>query len=199
MTATIERAARLVYEPARRRLIGGGIPDGQYYVPTLDRFKSDPGLADPDLDFVEAPDVEAIAVELIAEHARFAHLAGRRVAYRWKRTGGKAGGKLTLGKCVKPSGLLRDETRADWFIWLAADNCLGLTNWQIEALVFHELLHADEDEHGKRQLRPHDFEGFGPEIEHYGLWDAGLREAGRAVQALQLPLFDGGLGQVDVG
>lgn len=181
-------------------LLTGGDPDEQYPAPSNDRFLVDdwwdtPHGDDkepPRHDFIAAADVERIAAALIARHdATFKHLGELAVAYRWKREGGDAGGKATLGKCVKTAGLVKHFGGVDFVIWLAADHCrsLRLTRWQVEALVYHELLHTERDEKGKPIVIPHDFAGFAKEIEHYGLWQPDLVLAGCAIQHLQLPLF----------
>lgn len=177
-----------------RSLVTGGDPDASYNVPREDRFKSRPGRRKPDLDFIDAPDIAETAAALIERHgSRFGHLRGQfalRVAYRWKRAGGVGGGKATLGKCVKASGLLLAETGTDFYIWLGADHCeyFSLTAYQVEALVFHELLHTGDDDARKAKIRPHQFEGFIPELEVYGAWSTDLDLVGRAMQQLRLPL-----------
>ena len=117
------------------------------------------------------------------------------MVFLWKDKGGTSAGKMKLGACQKPSGLLSFFSGTDFVIWIALDNCkaLRLTNRQMEALVYHELLHTDaeEDEDTGEEilgLRAHDFEGFNEELKHYGPWSADLQavvDMGR-----QLSLFD---------
>lgn len=172
-----------------RRLLTGGDPDEIYPIPTGRQF-IDPGTMRL-LDFIPAVDVELIAESLIEEHgATFGHLTHLKLTYLWKLAGGASAGKATLGQCQKATGLIRHFGKVDFIIWLAADNCAmaSLTRWQIEALVFHELLHAGRDARGKPAIAPHDFDGFIHELLEYGAWEADLRRMVNA--ARQLPLLD---------
>lgn len=146
-----------------------------------------------DKDFLPADDLEVLASDLIDRHTTFSHFPGLTIHYRWKKKGGKKSGAAVYGKCVKPSGLLADYSDADFVIWLAADYVRDaeFSQRQIEALLFHELLHAgisDEDEgEAKPALIAHDFEGFRAEVETYGWWSSELR--GLEIAARQLKLF----------
>lgn len=179
------------YEQHVKRLIRGGDPDDLYPAPGLDAFKSAPERIKPDRDFAPGDDIARIAGALIIAHEwrRFDDL---RVRYLWKREGGNRNGVATLGECVKTSGLARHFGDVDYVVWLAADHCRSfrLTRYHVEALVYHELLHADVDERGKPTLRPHDFEGFGQEITEYGLWHGPLVVAGDAIAQLRFPFAD---------
>lgn len=156
---------------AKRRLVtdGKADPDAAYErVPPKDRF---------DLvgDYIEAPDLAEIGRALIAHHeTHFQHLRSMDIAFAWKRTGGERHGAATLAKCVKPSGVIKLFSRSDFVIWLAADYARqgAFTKWQVEAIVFHGLLHAgvrvtDDGEQYPRLL-PHGFEGFADEVTLYG-------------------------------
>ena len=149
--------------------------------------------------YIPAAPLEAIADSLIAEHrASLGHIADLQVAILWKKTGGKRGGHLVMGKTAKRGGLLAAFTTADFIIWLAADHVLeaGYTERQIKALLHHELLHIgwqepEEDDpngEGKAVLVGHDFEFFAEEIRTYGAWEELLQEAAEAFA--QAPLFD---------
>jgi hypothetical protein len=126
------------------------------------------------------------------------------IVYLWKAKGGTPGGTATLGKCLKISG---DKTLfsggKDFEIWFAADHAdaMQLTNYQMEALIYHELLHVakQEDEDGKVKLgvKGHDFEGFVPEIERYGFWEGRVASMARAVQG-RLDLADVVPPQIDL-
>lgn len=194
MTATLYQTGRA--------LITGGDPDRHFLVPADEEFvplawlNEDPHRTRDDEDaphddFLPAPEIEKIALALIAEH--FPTLRNVPIDYRWKRRGGKSGGRAVLGKCIKISGLLKHYADVAFVIWLAADNLTAMraTAYQIEALTFHELLHAETDEEGEPTINPHDFEGFAKEIELYGLWKSDAVLMGRAFGAQQLPLFGG--------
>ena len=64
-----------------------------------------------------------------------------------------------MGRCNRPSGLLRHFSHADFVIWFAANNCrdVAITRWQMEALIFHELKHAKMED-GEAVLVPHEWE-----------------------------------------
>ena len=153
-------------------------------------------------DYRPAPDLVAIARQLQERHdATFAHLNECRVVYLWKREGGKSNGKETHGKCQKPSPLVKfltggDSGGADFIIWLAADHLTNheYTRLQVEAILFHEMLHTSLDEPeevgkpAKAKIVAHDVEAFELEVEVYGLWRLELRSMARTM-AGQLPLF----------
>lgn len=151
-----------------------------------------------DTPFIPSPDLQEMAGDLIEMHPDIlGHLADVEVAYFWKKTGGKRGGKGVFGKAIKPSGLLTAFTTADAVIWLAADHVAeaDYTPRQIEALLFHEMQHVgveepdpdDEDAERKIVMRPHDVELFLDDVKTYGAWDDLLREAAAAFT--QAPLF----------
>jgi len=146
------------------------------------------------LDYLPAPDLEAIADGLIGELGDFEHLRDKRVLYLWKREGGKRHGQPVLGKCAKPSGFAKHYTAAAWIIWIASDwvNFFHLTRHQVEAALYHELLHAGEEIDADGNKTPvvfgHDAEMFAAEVRRYGLWKEDLRLVSDAFK--QLPLFD---------
>lgn len=145
-------------------------------------------------EFAKAPEIEAIADALIHEHRlQFSHLLDANIRYLWKAKGGKSHGKDRLGACQKPSGLLSFFSGVDFVIWLALDNCKSslLTNRQVEALVFHELLHtaATEDPDTGEiifGIAPHDFEGFNEELRIYGPWSSDLERVTDIARQLEL-------------
>lgn len=151
-----------------------------YNIPSADVFGDD--------DFAVAPDLEDLAGGLIDRHPeQFGHLAALELAFLWKAKGGVSKGKATLGKCQKPSGLLAFFAGKDWIVWLAADTARDarMTDRQIEAALYHELLHAGFDaERGDRAWVGHDVEMFRSEVEEYGLWHDSLRQVGPAFRQL---------------
>ena len=174
-----------------RRLVTEGIADARYPVPGPGRFVD---AAGEDVPFISAPDIEQIAGALIDVRSEdLGFLRDFQLAYLWKAKGGKAKGRATFGKLTKPSGLLKHFAGVTYVLWLAADHCgeARMSNWQIEALVCHELLHAAVDEDGEPGVVGHDFEGFRKEVEHYGFWDEGLAEIERAGLQLRLLSAEG--------
>lgn len=189
----VDRLTGEVLQEGGRRLVTGGDPDDGYPTPPGRLWVDE--LTGEVLDFLPAPDVEAIAAALIEAHpALFDHLPRFRVAYRWKRAGGAEGPKARFGQCQKASGLVKHYGRVDFTIWLAADHVgdAALTRWQVEALIAHEMLHIERGTGAKSVIRPHDHEGFVDELRLYGPWQADLAQFVAA--ARQLPLFDEGDG-----
>ena len=163
---------------------------------------SDSDFEAEEVDYLPAPDIEALAEHLRSTKSNFAEIRGYRIAYWWKRKGGTSGGKCVMGKCQKTPALAKAHKRSTWTIWLAADHLrdFQFTDRQIEALVFHELLHATlkevevtDKETGltETEYRPalvgHDAEFFWAEIAEYGLWTAELRRSKAAFEQVELP------------
>lgn len=174
-----------------RTLVTGGDPDAVYPVPSAAQFVNE--LGDP-CEYLHAGDLEEIASALLQDDtpelmgARFA-----RIRYLWRREGGSSHGHRRLGRCQRASGLLQYWADCDFIIWLAADHLreFNVTAYQVESLVYHELLHITTDEAGRPAIRGHDWEGFVAEILRYGLCCPDVRRVGEAVQQLRLDLGDG--------
>jgi hypothetical protein len=139
-------------------------------------------LPDDELDHLAAMVIDLHANELMGADAP-------EVKFLWKAEGGSSGGRSTLGKCKKTSGLERFYAGCDFIIWLAADHCRARSFGQreLEALLFHELKHigveVTEKGETKYVIVPHDLEVFLAEIQAYGLWSADIK------RLAQLPLF----------
>lgn len=181
----VDRTTGEVMTPTTRTLVTSiGDPDEPFPMPDDRRF------SEADSDFVDAPDLEAIAGAIIEARPSLRWLEKRTLTYLWKRAGGNDAGKARFGACVKPTGLARYWGKSDFVIWLALDHCRNafLTRWQVEALLTHELLHCDETEKGAPALKPHDFAGFTAELAWYGPWQSDLQRMVKV--ARQLPLFE---------
>lgn len=166
-----------------RKLILGGEPDELFHVPGTDVFEREG-------DFAEAQGCEKIGEALIQTLDCFSSLRNASIVYLWKRKAANKP-KLKMGRCNRPSGLLRHFSHADFVIWFAANNCrdVAITRWQMEALIFHELKHAKMED-GEAVIVPHDWEGFADEIERYGFWKRDILPIAASVSnALTLP-FD---------
>ena len=166
------RGAHLVADPLDRALPPGAL----YPWPHPGRFLDE--VSGREHEYLEAPDLEELAEELIAEHGDVAGDAGSfAIDFAWKAEGGAARGAPVLGKAVKLSGLAAWYGGAQFVIWLAADHAWShqLTRRQVEALLFHQLMHVRADpESGRPYLAPHDAEVFRAELERYGAWREGL-------------------------
>jgi hypothetical protein len=165
----------------KRRLILGGDPDEKFGVPDEKAF-------DLGGEFLDAQGCDKIAEALIKDRKCFESLREATIIYLWKKKGSEKP-KMVLGKCQRPSGLLGHFSGADFIIWFAANNCRGITRWQMEALIFHELKHARKED-GEAVTVPHDWEGFAEEIERYGLWKRDIQPIAAAISGALLIPFD---------
>jgi hypothetical protein len=144
------------------------------------------------VEYILAPELGDRAEALIARYEELGHLQGLEIVYLWRGKGGKSGGGAVLGKCVLASGLVGYLAGgAHFVVWLAADyaTAYAMTDRQLEALLYHELSHADMDpEKGTSRLKAHDAAVFFSEIEHYGLWLEDMQRLGETIQQLPLGL-----------
>lgn len=141
-------------------------------------------------EFLEAPELERMAQTIIRQHAELAFLLDWDIRCLWKREGS---GKEAMGRCRVLTGELAYFADADWLIWVAADIARDslFGDHEVEALLFHELLHCDlkgKEGQEKPATRGHDFEAFAIEVERYGAWDVSLRRAHTAFRQLELGL-----------
>ena len=77
-------------------------------------------------------------------------------------------------------------TGYDAVVEIAADFTRHLAAYQLEATVYHELLHLDTNDKGNLVTVKHDFEGFYAEIDEYGEWRDALNYAGQRFEQLTL-------------
>lgn len=159
--------------PVERSLVAGGDPDERYPLPTKADLRAGDGV-------MRAHDLGAIARDLIASDAfPFKELASLKIAYLWSEKGGLAGGFPSFGRMTKESKLHRHFSGFDYVASLSVDHLktIKATRWQVEALVAHQLGHiacATTEKGEKRYgIKGHDFEGFGWEFAHYGVYLAG--------------------------
>lgn len=83
--------------------------------------------------------------------------------------------KLVLGECKKIDELHKLFCPYDFLIIIYDRNCEGLTDEQMQILIWHELNHIGIDpETGDFFVKPHDVEEFDDIIREYGLhWQDG--------------------------
>lgn len=183
--ALVRRAARDAVGPAATEQASAEAPDAarRFRVPVESEFFGDDFLEDPRLDEV-------------GEGVRAARHLPRepRVIYRWKKKGGTTQGMLKMAFCQKLSGAAKHLGDADYLVWVAADHLRseGYTAGQVEALLYHELLHirVEEDEEGEITfgVRHHDVEFFFEEYRDYGAWKVELERAEHAMRQLGMGL-----------
>lgn len=157
--------------------------------------------------YTAAPEVEAIARELVREHHTHLTACGAKVEYFFCSKTPTKNGQEVWGTARKIGSLAafldgrhesadEAEANAPFFVIVIAEPVWRtLSNAQRQALVDHELLHlwAEEDEETlevKLSIRGHDFEGFVAEINRHGLWRDTAKAIGQAIEEAQgrLPL-----------
>lgn len=175
-----EQMAASVFYPDGVSTINGSYPLGKFFTP--------PEMDFGDEDYLPAGNVETVAQWLIGRMPEFAHLLTARISYFWKAKGGKSGGKVTLGRAQKSSGFTAWVTETDFLMFISADHCrdMSITNYQMEALIYHELCHMSIEEVLDKDGEPtgetryaiaaHDVTAFHNEIERYGGWLPELRQ-----------------------
>lgn len=148
-------------------------------------------------EYRHAPEVEAIAADLIRDEEQHKPLADVRVDCVYRDIHQKSKGRTVLAKARKVSGLNAylangEAAQRDFFVVeVAEDTWDKLTPEQQVALVDHELCHlaVEFDDEGTPQLslRGHDLEEFGAVVQRRGLWASHVANFGSAV-AEQLAL-----------
>lgn len=171
-----------------RLCVSGADPDAPAPIPPDDAFGDEAHFLDashPSSAFRLSHIVDALIVD---DPERLGHLQTATFRCLWQRVGAKEAGVPVLGKASRPGKLQRWLAGdVDFFLVLAADHCAGLTNWQLEAQLYHLLCACDVDpDTGKPATRPAEFSGYVAEVERYGLWSAGMRQAQVAFRQLAL-------------
>lgn len=84
----------------------------------------------------------------------------------------KKDGKLCLAECIKVRDLYKVYIPHDFLIVVYCPNVSGMSDSQMEILLYHELLHVGMDDTGeevKYIVNPHDVEDFRAVIDRYGI------------------------------
>lgn len=162
-------------------------------------------------EYQKAPELKRIGEALLAHYAEttFLHIHQNlqgmpTFSWLWRAKGGNSGGNDVLAKIVQPSGLARFYAGVDFVIWVGWDNLVSREpqRWQVEALLYHELLHIGATEainkvtgellYEELKLKGHDAELFVEEITRYGMWQSSLLRVGEAFEQRMLFEQDGG-------
>lgn len=136
--------------------------------------------------YTPAPDVEAIATQLIDEY--HADVIGAPITYVFRSPAAKSRGRKIMGKARKITGLnaylANGPEGADAFlvIEIAQDIWETLTPSARHALIDHELSHCYWNPVDGPALIPHDVEEFAAVIARHGLWTTNLDTFVRAGQ-----------------
>lgn len=84
----------------------------------------------------------------------------------------KKNGKLCLAECIKVRDLYKVYIPHDFLIVVYCPNVSGMSDEQMEILLYHELLHVGMDDTGEEVryiVNPHDVEDFRAVIDRYGI------------------------------
>ena len=155
--------------------VTGRDPDGRASVPTFSSA------------YYNGEAIQEIAEALITHHdeLRWISEGEYRIVYFWKGKGGTSKGKPVIGKAAMAAGIIGHLTDATFQVVMSADHCREMTNLQLEAAIYHQLLHFEERETEDSEgevtqspaIRPHDFEGFRGELDRYAFWSDEFRGA----------------------
>lgn len=117
---------------------------------------------------------QQIAEQLISNEPELAYIkdSNVKITYLESDSAKKADkDKLVLGECEKVQSKNRWAIPCDFTITLFEPNLIGLSDRQIEIVLFHELLHIGIDwgENGEcYYVRKHDLEDFKAIIDRFG-------------------------------
>lgn len=149
-----------------------------------------------------APEVAAIAADLIPKYHPSLLTEGVTIRYVFRRKATKSAGRVILGTARKVGGIpaLLAEHEPDehylkraglFVIEIAEDEWDALDGDQRVALVDHELTHCWVNDEGplKLEIVGHDVEEFAQIVERHGLWKGDLRAFAQAIA-----VHDGGDG-----
>lgn len=112
----------------------------------------------------------AIGEMLIASYDEFKDIreAEITIVYLASEQAKKQKGKLVFGQCEKIADKYKWGIPADFTITVFEPNIEGFTPEQVEALIFHELLHVGVED-DRLFIRPHDIEDFSAVLKKYGV------------------------------
>jgi hypothetical protein len=145
-------------------------------------------------EFLEDEHLDKLVAALIRHYPQFEPFGDLTIRVLWQKDAGKEEGRLKLGSLSKQNNMTRFLAKVDYVVVVnyKAAAVYELNNWQMEALLFHQLEHIEisEDDNGEVKLktRPHDVGLFNAEITTYGAWYLDLANTSNAFQ--QQPLWD---------
>jgi hypothetical protein len=143
-------------------------------------------------EFLEDENLESLLEALIVHYPEFAPFGDLTIRVLWQKDAGKEDGRLKLGSLSKQSNMTRYLANVDYVVVVnyKAAAVYELNNWQMEALLFHQLEHIeiDEDDDGEVKLktRPHDMALFYAEVLNYGTWTLDLKNTANAFRQATL-------------
>lgn len=117
---------------------------------------------------------QKIAEKVMDEHQdlQWIRKAEIRICYMASDAVKRRGQRLVAGECIKVRDIYRPLVPYEFLIVIYEDSTAGMSEEQLEILMYHELLHIGIDEKGeevKYIVNPHDVEDFRAVIDQYGL------------------------------
>lgn len=113
-----------------------------------------------------------IGAELIKKKPLLRKIEDTSIVYLSSTLKKRSADKIIKAQCEKISEKYKWSIPCDFTITVFEPNCIGMSEKQMEILIYHELLHIKIDEDGNYSVRPHDLEDFRVIIDEYGVdWD----------------------------
>lgn len=136
--------------------------------------------------FHPSEEVASVANDLIAKFNHFANLVDFDIRYAILEGDRPEDNKLdTLAKFVKAPAVWHDLLGIDAVVWVNGRFWKTLEENQREALIAHELCHAEVNDKGKLVVGKHDLEEFAFVTLHYGAWYPDVRLVQRSLTAFE--------------
>ncbi|MBQ2641295.1 MAG: hypothetical protein IJG15_04780 [Lachnospiraceae bacterium] len=136
---------------------------------------------------VLAPEYARRAEQVMQKHPDVAWIRdmGIRIGFLRSDREKKSHGRPVLGECIKVNDLQKALIPYDFLIVIYEVNTEYLVEWQIDVLIYHELLHVGINNKGDTYvIRPHDLQEFEAIARRYGIdWaDPDRENAAEGVQ-----------------
>ena len=121
--------------------------------------------------YEQSEKIRTIAEKVISEHEDLAWIPySASVDYVVSGKQKKKAGRAVLGECMKVKDIYKLYIPYDFIIVIYTQNTFGLTDEQMEILLYHELLHIgvnEKDGETEYTVTPHDIEDFKTIIRQY--------------------------------
>ena len=167
-----------------RTLAADLVSDEAFPLPDIEEFYG---------EFLPDESLDALLAAIRGHFHAFDRFRGLNIKIFWQNDAGKEEGRIKIGSSSKQNSITRYLANVDWVIFVnhKAAAQYGLTNWQMEACVFHQLMHIEVEHEGdaiKLKTHPHDIGLFHAEVINYGAWYFDLKNTARSFE--QAGLWD---------
>lgn len=117
-----------------------------------------------------APDLEQIAKVVLKKYSELEGLreSDCRIGYQWSDGNRKKGEADVYADTTKVNTKVKEFSECD-FVITFYDICRELETWQLERIMFHELLHVGYSGSGECKVNNHDIEDFRLCISKWGM------------------------------